>query len=134
MSGEFFERTCDIVKTDSELGLVFGFAMVCSKNGEPYIDSQDDFIPERAMLNASLKFMGSTPRTSGDMHNKADGKVVFAFPLTAEIAKALDIETQTTGLLIAMKPSAEVLNKFKSGEYTGFSIGGIRRVDSKMEI
>ena len=131
-SGERFERICNIVKTDDELGLVFGFAMICSKDGNAYIDTQDDFIPERAMLKAAVSFMSNTTRTSGDMHAKADGKVVFAFPLTADIAKALDIETQTTGLLIAMKPSPEVLTKFKTGEYTGFSIGGIRRVDREL--
>jgi len=132
VSDTYFERTCDVVKTDDELGLVFGFAMICSKNGEPYVDLQDDFIPERAMLKAAVSFMSTTDRISGDMHAKADGKVVFAFPLTSDIAKALDIETQTTGLLIAMRPSEEVLNKFKSGEYTGFSIGGIRRVDREI--
>jgi len=31
-----------------------------------------------------------------------------------------------------MRPSEAVLNKFKSGEYTGFSIGGIRRVDREI--
>lgn len=132
MSEKTFETYCDIVKTDSKLGLVFGFAMVCSKNGEPYVDLQNDFIPESAMLKAATEFMIATPRVSGDMHAKADGRVVFAFPLTSEIAKSLDIQTNTTGLLIAMKPSAEVLKKFESGEYTGFSIGGIRRVDREL--
>ena len=52
------------------------------------------------------------------------GTVLFALPLTSEIAKALDIETKKTGLIIAVKPDADMLAKFKSGELTGFSIGG----------
>lgn len=131
MSEKWFESYCDVAKVDDELGLVFGFGMVCSKNGRPYVDLQDDFIPEHSMLKAAVGFM-STDRVQGDMHAKADGQVVFAFPLTAEIAKSLDIQTQTTGLLVAIKPSPPVLAKFKSGEYTGFSIGGIRRVDREI--
>jgi hypothetical protein len=35
--------------------------------------------------------------------------------------------------MIAMKPSSEaLLEKFRSGEYTGFSIGGQRLVDEEM--
>jgi hypothetical protein len=69
-------------------------------------------------------------RMASEMHTGADrGSYVFAFPLTTEIAKALGIETQKTGLLVAVKPDADMLAKFKSGELTGFSIGGHRGQD-----
>lgn len=121
----------DFIKVDEQLGLVFGFAIVCKQNGEPYFDLHGDHIPEDAMLKASTDFMLNS-RMAGDMHGRdenkqpiAKGSVVFAFPLTEEVAKALDIQTKQTGLLIAMKPdSEEVLDKFRNGEYTGFSIGG----------
>lgn len=129
---ERFETACEIMKVDDELGLVFGFAMISKMNGEPYFDLQGDHIPESSMLKAATEFMAATPRISGDMHAKADGRVVFAFPLTSEIAKSLDIQTNTTGLLVAIKPSPSVLEKFKKGEYTGFSIGGIRRRDREV--
>lgn len=131
MSKNFERTSCEVAKVDDELGLVFGFAIVCSKNGEPYVDLQDDIIPEESMLKAAAEFM-TTERIAGDMHKTRDGLVVFAFPLTAEIAKSLDIQTTTTGLLIAIKPSPEVLVKYKTGEYTGFSIGGTRRIDRKV--
>jgi len=126
-----FSTKCDFVKVDDQKGLVFGFAMICKVNGEPFIDFHDDHIPEDAMFNASLKFMKMS-RMSTDMHARdengmpiPDGEgVIFAFPLTTEIAKALEIETSRTGLLIAMKPSPDVLAKFRDGTYTGFSIGG----------
>jgi hypothetical protein len=114
---------CSLAKVDAELGLVFGFAIVCKRDGQEYFDLQGDHITERAMLGAAADFMLHS-RASGEMHEWPDGTVVFAFPLTTDIAKALDITTKQTGLLIAMKPSPEVLAKFKSGEYTGFSIGG----------
>jgi hypothetical protein len=49
---------------------------------------------------------------------------VHSFPLTAEIAKAMGVATKKTGWMIAMAPDAAMLQKFASGEYTGFSIGG----------
>jgi Putative phage serine protease XkdF len=118
-----------VVKVDADLGLVFGFAIVCKRDGKPYFDLQDDHITEKAMLEAATDFMIHS-RVSKDMHvGDADGTVVFAFPLTSDIAKSLKIETEQTGLLIAMKPSPEVLAKYKSGDYTGFSIGGSRIKD-----
>lgn len=126
-----FSTACEFVKVDDEKGLVFGFACVCLEDGEPFVDFHNDHIPENSMFDASLDFMRKS-RMSTDMHARdddglpvADGEgVIFAFPLTTEIAKALDIETKRTGLLVAMKPSPAVLQKFKDGDYTGFSIGG----------
>lgn len=125
-----------VCKVDSNLGLVFGFAIVCKKDGENYFDTQDDHIPEDSMLKAATEFMENS-RLSKDMHRQNDkdgfGSVVFAFPLTSDIAKAMGIETTTTGLMIAMKPPAHILGKYQSGEYTGFSIGGHRVEDEEVD-
>lgn len=112
-------------KVDESLGLVFGWAIVSKQNGEDYWDLQKEHIPEAAMLEAATDFMINS-RASKDMHKgKSIGNVVFAFPLTTEIAKSLNIETKQTGLLIAIKPdSDDILQKYKTGEYSGFSIGG----------
>lgn len=122
--------TSKIVKVDEDLGLVFGYAIVCLEKGVPHFDLQGDHIPESTMLKASLDFAENS-QMAKDMHgygnygNDSVGSVPFLFPMTTEIAKALGIKVQKTGLLIAMKPSEdEILQKFKSGEYTGFSIGG----------
>lgn len=123
-----------ITKVDAKLGLVFGYAIVCKVDGEDYYDLNVDpdgervpeHIPEDAMLKAAADFM-EHHRVAKEMHSGDPiGPAVFAFPLTTEIAKALEIIPHKTGLLFAMKPSAEVLGKFVSGEYTGFSIGGVR--------
>lgn len=124
-----FRTDVEVAKVDEALGLVFGFAIVCKVDGEPYVDVQNDHIPEDAMLKAGADFMLNS-RVAKEMHEGDKiGDVVFAFPLTEDIAKALDIATKKTGLLIAMKPSAGVLAKFKSGELAGFSIGGRRIKD-----
>lgn len=119
-----FRYVGDVAKVDEELGLVFGFAIVCKIDGEEYFDKQDDHIPESAMLAAATDFMEES-RRSGEMHvNKDDGLVVFAFPLTTDIAKGLGITTRRTGLLIGMRPSKAVFEKFRDGTYRQFSIGG----------
>ena len=125
---------CKVAKVDSTLGLVFGWAIVCTEEGEPYIDLHRDHIPDNAMLKATVKYAKSD-RVAGDMHSTEDGTVIFMFPLTAEIAKSFGISTDKTGLMIAMQPDdPDTLKKFANGERTGFSIGGTRVVDTPKEI
>ncbi len=124
MTDKNFSTYSEVLKVDDSLGLVFGFAIVCTEGGEPYFDCQGDHIPPEAMVKASTDFMQHS-RATKEMHQgDQDGEVIFSFPLTADIAKALDIETPRTGLLIGMKPGPAALAKFKDGTYTGFSIGG----------
>ena len=125
---------CTVAKVDDSLGLVFGWAIVCTENGKPYVDTQNDYIPDQAMLKAATKFAKGT-RTGGDMHNVEDGTVIHSMPLTAEVAKAFGIVCDKTGWMIAMLPDNEAtLAKFRSGERTGFSIGGRRKKDTEVEL
>lgn len=111
---------------------MFGYAVVCLEKGEPYYDTQGDHITEKAMLKAAVDFMENS-RTAKAMHEGDSIGSAWVFPLTAEIAKALDLKTDRTGLLIAMKPDADTLEKYKTGEYTGFSIGGFRVRDEEVK-
>jgi len=122
-----------LIKVDETLGLVMGFAIVCKIDGEAYFDIQGDHIPEGAMLEAATDFMQNS-RVAKEMHQGDQaGSVVFAFPLTTDIAKKFDIETKMTGLMIGLKPdSDEILEKFKDGTFTGFSIGGTRLLDEEV--
>lgn len=131
---EEFTAAAQVCKVDEKLGLVFGYAMVCKINGEPYFDTQGDHIPEETMLRVLTKFMMGDG-VAKEMHTGEQvGKYVFAFPLTTEIAKSLDIQTEKTGALVAMKPeSDELLKKFRDGVLTGFSIGGINPVYEEVE-
>lgn len=118
-----------IAKVDTSLGLVFGWAIISTENGVQYFDKQEDHIPDESMLAAAADFMQSD-RVHKEMHaGGAKGQIVFAWPMTAEIAKAFGITTPKTGLMVAAKPDAATLAKFVSGELTGFSIGGTRVVD-----
>lgn len=127
-----FDIRANVLKVDDSLGLVLGFAIVCKINGEPYFDLQGDHIPEDTMMKAALDFMEDS-QVAKEMHQgEKIGSVVFAFPLTEDVAKSFGLTTNTTGLMIAMKPSPDVLTKFRDGKLTGFSIGGLRLEDEEV--
>jgi hypothetical protein len=117
-------RKAEVVKVDEGLGLVFGWAIVCTEKGADHFDLQGDHIPESVMVSATTDFMEKA-RIAKDMHRGEQiGPVVHSFPLTKDIAEAMGIQTEKTGWMVAVKPGAAVLQKYKDREYTGFSIGG----------
>jgi hypothetical protein len=121
-----------VEKVDQALGIVFGYAIVCKVDGEDYYDTQGDHIPETSMLDATADFMAGD-RMAKVMHRgESAGQVVYGFPVTEDIAKALGFEVRKTGFVVGMRPDdEEVLAKYASGEYTGFSIGG-RRIEEEV--
>ena len=123
-------RSSEIAKVDEELGLVFGYGIVCKVDGEDYVDLQNQHVPESVMLKSLLDFALNS-NMAKDMHghgvhgDDSIGGYPFLFPMTEEIAKSLDIKIKKSGALVALKPEkSDVLQKFKDGTYTGFSIGG----------
>ncbi len=115
------------VKIDEDHGIVFGWGIICKIDGVDYFDTQGDHIPEDTMLTASVDFQKNF-RTGKAMHRGEDiADIAFLFPMTSDIAKAFfDIEElKKSGLMIGWKPhTPELLEKYRSGEWTGFSIGG----------
>lgn len=133
MVEQLISSTTDLLKVDDALGVVYGYAIVCcEKNAEgvweDHYDTQGHHIPEDEMLRASVEFAQTqavAKAASKDMHEGDDiQEVVQMLPVTQELAKALGWEVQKTGLVIALKPTAEVLEMYKNGDRTGFSIGG----------
>ncbi len=114
-----------VAKVDDGLGLVFCWAFTSKVAGADYHDLQGDAIDED-FIKAAADFMAGGGAID-EMHDGqvSAGRVVFAFPMTPEIAKTYGVTTTTTGLMVALKPPADVLAKFKSGEYTGVSIAGL---------
>lgn len=127
MSTDFI-TTSSIAKADETLGLVFGYAMVSKIDGKPHFDLHGHHIPDETIVKSLFKF-ASKP-VAKEMHSgEAIGEFVFLFPLTEDIAKSLDIQAKQYGALVAMKPySNDIVQKFVSGEYTGFSIGGTAKM------
>lgn len=128
-----FKTYFKALSVNEELGLVLGWGIVCTEKGEPYFDLQNDHIPEQTMLKSVTDFMINS-RAAKEMHVRAGaGSVIHAFPLTKDIAKAFGISCETTGWMVAVKPDEEMLEGFKSGRLTGFSIGGVRGKDKIVE-
>lgn len=132
MATDTFEIRGTVAKVDESLGLVFGFGAIATKNGEPYIDAHDEHTTEAELLKALLNFVENW-QVAGEEHtpDPADpnnvikrGSVPFVFPLLADVAKALGITTKRTGALVALKPDAAMMAKYKDGTLTGFSMGG----------
>ena len=127
-----FEIVIPVAKVENRHGIVIGKAIVCTEYDEPYFDSQDDWIPEASMFDAVVDFAASAREAREQHARKNAGTVPLLFPLTKDISSELDIQADWTGLAIGMKPDAEMLAKFESGELTGFSIGGKRLEDEEV--
>lgn len=113
-----------VSKLDEEMGIVFGWALTDATKAGAYVDLQGDHVlADNDLLKAALEFVRSGANAD-EMHNRkaAGGWVPFVLPVDKSIAEWLGIEQ--TGLIAGMQPTAEVFAKFKSGEYTGFSIDG----------
>lgn len=121
-------------KVDNSLRMVFGWGSICKKRNqetgqlEIYTDTDNEQFPEDVTLKAWLDFMNSDQRIMDNMHNEQPvGKVVFAFPMTEDIAASFGLvdKLDHTGVIVGtLITDDEVLKKFQTGEYTGYSIGG----------
>ena len=118
------KRYCRVDKVS--LGIVFGYATVSKENGVDYFDTQGDHISDEETIPMAFDF-AKGERLGDDMHDQGNaGFFPFIFPLTEDVAKSLGIEAKKYGLLVGFKPNSDdLLAKFASGEYTGFSIGGM---------
>ena len=108
--------------------IVYGFAIVCTQDFDPYYDLQGDHIPEAVMTKASTEFMATTKRDVKEMHlGVCKGQIVHSLPLTSDLAVALGLgEIDRTGWIIGMQPAdPAIIEKFADGTLTGFSIGGL---------
>lgn len=126
MCDEDVGLTFEVLKVNESDRLLYGWAVISSIHGEPYFDTDNEHIPEDVMMRAATKFMIDN-RVSKDSHDndKTVGMVVHSFPLTKEIATALGIYCDVQGWIVGVKVNDIIMNKFKTGEYRGFSIGGL---------
>lgn len=112
--------------------VVYGWGSICkvrdaSGNLTQYRDTDNEEFPEEITEKAWRDFMLNS-RSMDVMHEEETlGRVVYAFPLTEDVAKAfglLDALDRTGVVVGVLVDNPDLLGKFRSGEYTGFSIGG----------
>jgi cation transport regulator ChaB len=114
-----------ILKADDDERIVWGWASVVTEKGVPVVDKQGDVISPEEISKAATEFMLDV-RVAKAMHDGEQiGHVVHSFPLTNELAKALGIQSEREGWIIAQKiTDDETWARVKSGELSAFSIGG----------
>ena len=113
-----------VTKMDESLGLVIGMSIITSIDGVPYTDLQGDEVQEQDLLKTVVAFMESGAPTDTQHNRETDGRVVLSWVFDAETNKAMDVTARKHGWATGLKVSPETFAKFKSGEYTGFSIDG----------
>jgi hypothetical protein len=123
--GAFKGLSVEVKKVDKFHKIVMGWAIISQVAGQDYYDLHGDNLPEDVMFESSVAFMRNY-RVGKDMHYGSQiGTVVFAWPMTKDVAASLGMTSNISGLLIGMQiEDADILAKYASGEYTGFSLGG----------
>lgn len=122
-----------ILKTDEEQRLVYGWASVITEKGVPIVDRQGDVIEADTLVKAVNDFMEHV-RVGKEMHDgEPIGRVIHSLPLTKEIGESLGIRSDREGWVVAFKVYDDaVWKKVKDGELRAFSIGG-RATREKIE-
>jgi hypothetical protein len=117
--------TAEILKRDDEERLVYGWAYVSTVKGDISLDHSGEFIRPEQLAKATTNFMLSM-RTAKRMHSGGKiGEVVHSMPITNDVAKALGIQSDREGWLVAVKVyDDQVWQDVKSGKLAAFSIGG----------
>lgn len=126
-----FKVRYDILKSDDEERMVYGWGSVISKNGEPVVDLQGDVITAEELVKFSTEYMLKLNRVGKEMHEGEQVSVtVHSFPMVKEIADAFGLSCDQEGWMVAQKVyDDDVWARVKSGDLSMFSIGGkaIRR-------
>lgn len=123
----------EIVKVDKRLGIAVGWALITATDDgagfQPYYDLHNEHCPDDVAEAAFAKFAEGERTLLFDHSGKARGRCLWIFPLTAEIAKSLNITTKTTGVLIGVKPDdPSTLDRF-GVDLHGFSVGGFGTIE-----
>ena len=77
------------------------------------------------MLDAAADFAKHAREVRDEHQAGAQGQALFLWPVTRDTASQFGMPTDKTGLLVGVEVSPGMLAKIDSGEYTGFSIGGV---------
>lgn len=121
-----FESRGEVTKMDDDKRIVYGYASVISKNGEPIVDRQGDIITAEELEKAASEFMLNS-RIGKTMHfGEPTTTIIHSFPMTDEIKKAYQIESPYEAWLIAVKVHDDATwDMVKKGQLKDFSIGGV---------
>lgn len=114
----------EIIEKNEDKRLVFGWASIIEKDGEPVVDFQGDMISEDELEKAFYDFVMNS-RDAGEMHiKKGVGTLIECMVFTKEKQETLGIDLGCVGAWVGFKVDEDVFAKIKDGQYKMFSIGG----------
>jgi hypothetical protein len=116
--------TAQVLKSDRDAKIVWGWAYVATVDGEVSLDHSGEFVAPETLVKAATNFMMNTRVSKVNHEGDKDGDIVHSLPVTKELAEALGIQTNREGWIIGTRVSDETLAKVESGLLTSFSIGG----------
>lgn len=117
-----------IQKTVDDKRQVFGFFSVVEVNGSPVVDSQGDVIKSEDIESAVYKYVKHS-RMGDERHDSRTKMVcIESMYFSKEKQQALGIDLGCVGWWGGFEvQDSGTWAKIKSGEYQGFSIGGVGR-------
>ena len=124
-SGQNFRVIGDIVSKNVDSKIVYGWASVVEKDGEPIVDRQGDVIEIEEIQNAAVEFVKNS-RVAKERHKGMQkGEIVESLVFSKEVQDVLGIDLGKQGWFIGVEVNdPEILEKVASGELKAFSIGG----------
>lgn len=133
MEKENFKLNCDIHKLDDDKKLIFAWASVIEKDGQPIVDRQGDIIDSDDLEEAVYDYVINS-RKGGEMHIREDaGTLVESIVFTKEKQELLGIDLGLVGWFVGIKIQDDnVWKRIKDGTYSMLSIGG-RGLREKIE-
>jgi uncharacterized protein YndB with AHSA1/START domain len=129
---EQFTFCHEVRKISEDQRLVYGWASVIEKDGNPIEDHQGDIIQSSDLVQAAHAFIISS-RTAKALHQGSQiGEFVESVVFTPEVQKALGINLGRVGWWVALKVKDErVWKAVKDGKLKMLSIGGRgKRIDN----
>lgn len=114
-----------IIKADDEKRMVYGWASIVERDGQPVVDHQGDVIHPEELCRMAQDFIRSA-RAAKVMHQgNIVGEVVESLVFTPDIQEALGIDLGLIGWFIGMHvPDDSAWKAVKDGALKSFSIGG----------
>lgn len=110
---------------DKATGTVFGWGVTSTFRGDQYIDKHNNGFAEVGLIPAALMFAEKplAKRWALENHITPVGQTALAFPITTAMCAALGIQSERTGILVAMRVDQATLEKIARGDLRAISYG-----------
>lgn len=120
-----FAVVADVVKSDDDQQVVYGWASIVEVNGSPVIDSEGDVISIEDLERAALDYVEQSRMASINHTGLNVGTLIESIVFTKEKQASLGIDLGKVGWWVGFRIHDPVIwARVKSGELKSFSIGG----------